>query len=171
MPSTALGGFDEGYFLHCEDLDLCRRARDAGLAVLYVPTLSVRHEQGSSSFRRPLFVSRHKHRGMWRYFRKFDPAARNPVLKGLVCCGIWAHFALLAPLACLESSIASVRAEGRAHACSSVQSRKMKNAATTISANPTTWFHLIAAPSQVTENTTKTSRVMISWIVFSCAGL
>src|SRR5699024_7181817 len=25
-----LGGFDEGYFLHCEDLDLCRRVRDAG---------------------------------------------------------------------------------------------------------------------------------------------
>lgn len=93
-----LHGFDEGYFLHCEDLDLCRRARDAGLAVLYVPTLSVRHEQGSSSFRRPLFVSRHKHRGMWRYFRKFDPAASNPVLAGLVFCGIWLHFALLAPM-------------------------------------------------------------------------
>ena len=92
-----LGGFDEGYFLHCEDLDLCRRARDAGLAVLFVPTLSVRHEQGSSSFRRPLFVSRHKHRGMWRYFRKFDPAASNPLLKSLVFCGIWLHFLLLAP--------------------------------------------------------------------------
>ena len=92
-----LGGFDEGYFLHCEDLDLCRRARDAGLAVLFVPTLSVRHEQGSSSFRRPLFVSCHKHRGMWRYFCKFDTAARNPVLKVLVFCGIWLHFALLAP--------------------------------------------------------------------------
>ena len=93
-----LGGFDEDYFLHCEDLDLCRRARDAGFAVLYVPSLSARHEQGSSSFRRPLFVSRHKHRGMWRYFRKFDPAARNPVLKALVFCGIWLHFALSAPI-------------------------------------------------------------------------
>jgi GT2 family glycosyltransferase len=101
LPRTAydrLGGFDEGYFLHCEDLDLCRRARDAGLAVLFVPTLSVRHEQGSSSFRRPLFVSRHKHCGMWRYFRSFDPAARNPVLRFLVGGGIWLHFALLAPL-------------------------------------------------------------------------
>ena len=93
-----LGGFDESYFLHCEDLDLCRRARDAGNAVYHVPTISVRHEQGSSSFRRPLFVSRHKHRSMWRYFRNFDPAARNRLASGMVWLGIWAHFALLTPV-------------------------------------------------------------------------
>jgi N-acetylglucosaminyl-diphospho-decaprenol L-rhamnosyltransferase len=93
----AVGGFDEGYFLHCEDLDLCRRVRDAGFDVLYVPSIALVHEQGSSSHRRPLFVSGHKHRGMWRYFRKFDPAARNPILRALVWCGIWAHFALQVP--------------------------------------------------------------------------
>jgi GT2 family glycosyltransferase len=93
----AVGGFDEGYFLHCEDLDLCRRVRDAGYAVYYLPTLSVRHDQGSSSYRRPLFVSRHKHRSMWRYFRKFDPAARNRFVRAMVWLGIWTHFALRAP--------------------------------------------------------------------------
>jgi N-acetylglucosaminyl-diphospho-decaprenol L-rhamnosyltransferase len=90
----AVGGFDEAYFLHCEDLDLCRRMRDAGFEVLYVPSIALVHEQGSSSHRRPLFVSRHKHRGMWRYFRKFDP----------VWCGIWAHFALRVPFALLKHS-------------------------------------------------------------------
>ena len=30
----AIGGFDEGYFLHAEDLDLCRRVRDAGFQAL-----------------------------------------------------------------------------------------------------------------------------------------
>lgn len=93
----AVGGFDEGYFLHCEDLDLCRRVRDAGYAVYHLPTVSVRHDQGSSSRRRPLFVSRHKHRSMWRYFRNFDPAARNPFVRGMVWLGIWTHFALRAP--------------------------------------------------------------------------
>jgi N-acetylglucosaminyl-diphospho-decaprenol L-rhamnosyltransferase len=94
----AVGGFDGAYFLHCEDLDLCRRVRDAGFDVLYVPSIALIHEQGSSSHRRPLFVAGHKHRGMWRYFCKFDPAARNPILRALVWCGIWAHFALLVPL-------------------------------------------------------------------------
>lgn len=95
---AAIGGFDEGYFLHCEDLDLCRRVRDVGFEVGYAHSIALVHEQGSSSHRRPLFVSRHKHLGMWRYFRKFDPAARNPVLRGIVWCGIWVHYWLLAPI-------------------------------------------------------------------------
>jgi GT2 family glycosyltransferase len=93
-----LGGFDEDYFLHCEDLDLCRRARDAGFKVLLAGQVRVLHGKGGSSRHRPVFVSRHKHRGMWRWFRKFDPAARNPVACVVVWCGIWLHFALTAPV-------------------------------------------------------------------------
>ena len=92
-----LGGFDEGYFLHCEDLDLCRRVRDAGYQVLLAGDVRVLHGKGSSSRHRPVFVSRYKHRGMWRWFRKFDPAARNPLLAAIVWLGIWGHFLLLAP--------------------------------------------------------------------------
>jgi len=93
-----LGGFDEGYFLHCEDLDLCRRARDAGYKVLLAGNVRVLHGKGGSSAHRPVFVSHHKHRGMWRWFKKFDPAARNPLTRALVWCGIWLHFALTAPI-------------------------------------------------------------------------
>jgi len=95
---VSIGGFDEGYFLHCEDLDLCRRVRDAGHEVCHAHAIALVHEQGSSSQRCPLFVSRHKHAGMWRYFRKFDVAAKNPLLRGIVYCGIWTHYWLLAPL-------------------------------------------------------------------------
>jgi GT2 family glycosyltransferase len=100
MPRAAfdrIGGFDEAYFLHVEDLDLCRRVRDAGLRVAIMPNLRVTHAQGSSSRSRPLFVARHKHRGMWRYFTRFDPAARNPLLRGLVWLGIRAHYVLSVP--------------------------------------------------------------------------
>ena len=94
-----IGGFDEGYFLHAEDLDLCRRVRDAGWSVVCANTIRVVHGKGGSSRRRPLFVARHKHRGLWRWFVKFDPAARNPLLRAMVWAGIWLHFAMLAPLA------------------------------------------------------------------------
>ncbi|CAM5361314.1 glycosyltransferase family 2 protein [Rhodanobacter lindaniclasticus] len=92
-----LGGFDEKYFLHCEDLDLCRRVRDIGYQVLLAGDVRVTHGKGSSSRHRPIFVSRHKHRGMWRWFRKHDPAARNPALAAAVWLGIWGHFALQIP--------------------------------------------------------------------------
>jgi N-acetylglucosaminyl-diphospho-decaprenol L-rhamnosyltransferase len=92
-----LDGFDEDYFLHCEDLDLCRRVRDLGYQVLLAGDVRVQHGKGSSSRHRPVFVSRHKHRGMWRWFRKHDPAARNPLTAGVVWLGIWAHFLLQIP--------------------------------------------------------------------------
>lgn len=97
-----LNGFDEGYFLHCEDLDLCRRARDAGYKVLLAGNVRVCHAGGGSSAHRPVFVSYHKHRGMWRWFRKFDPAARKPLTGALVACGIAAHFLATAPLLALR---------------------------------------------------------------------
>ena len=87
-----LRGFDEDYFLHCEDLDLCRRVRDAGYEVWLAGDVRVLHGKGGSSRHRPVFVSWHKHRGMWRWFRKFDPAARNPLTSAVVWLGLWAHF-------------------------------------------------------------------------------
>ena len=92
-----LGGLDEKYFLHCEDLDLCRRVRDIGYEVLLAGDVRVAHGKGGSSRRRPVFVSRHKHRGMWRWFRSHDPAARNPLLASVVWLGIWSHFLLQIP--------------------------------------------------------------------------
>ncbi|WP_238149603.1 glycosyltransferase family 2 protein [Dyella jiangningensis] len=92
-----LAGFDEAYFLHCEDLDLCRRVRDAGYKVMLAGDVRVLHGKGSSSRHRPVFVSRHKHRGMWRWFRKFDPEARKPWVSALVWLGIWSHFLLQIP--------------------------------------------------------------------------
>lgn len=92
-----MGGFDEGYFLHCEDLDLCRRVRNNGYQVLLAGDIRVHHGKGGSSRHRPVFVSRHKHRGMWRWFRQHDPASANPLVAGLVWLGIWSHFLLKIP--------------------------------------------------------------------------
>jgi GT2 family glycosyltransferase len=45
----ALGGFDEGMFLYCEDTDLCLRVWQAGHEVHFEPKAVVRHVGGHSS--------------------------------------------------------------------------------------------------------------------------
>ncbi len=82
-----LGGWDVGYRLHAEDLDLCRRARQVGATVAVVNTLQVVHLRGVSSRSRPFFVEWHKHCGLWRYFCKFRSAAARVTgtFRGLAC--------------------------------------------------------------------------------------
>jgi len=64
-----VGGFDEGYFLHVEDVDLCWRVRQAGGEVLFHPQAEVIHIGGTSQTS-PLKVEFHKGVGLARYFRK-----------------------------------------------------------------------------------------------------
>lgn len=87
-----VGGFDEGYRLHAEDLDLCRRVREAGATVAVANDVSVLHVRGVSSRSRPVFVEWHKHRGLWRYFRKFEAARRSAPTRVAVFAAIWGHF-------------------------------------------------------------------------------
>jgi N-acetylglucosaminyl-diphospho-decaprenol L-rhamnosyltransferase len=65
-----LGGFDEGYFLHVEDLDLCRRAEADGGSVIYTPLARALHH-GATSDAPAAVVEKHKAAGLNRYFRKF----------------------------------------------------------------------------------------------------
>lgn len=47
----ALGGLDPGFFMYWEDADFCRRVREQGGRVVFLPTTLVRHQiAGSSSF-------------------------------------------------------------------------------------------------------------------------
>ena len=87
-----LAGFDEGYRLHAEDLDLCRRARVAGATVAIANDIRVLHVRGVSSRARPLFVEWHKHRGLWRYFCKFEAQRRSVFTSVAVLAIIWLRF-------------------------------------------------------------------------------
>ncbi len=71
-----VGGMDEDYFLHCEDLDICRKARDRGYDVLFCPGSGVIHHQGASSNVTTVTVERHKHDGMITYNRKHSNEGR-----------------------------------------------------------------------------------------------
>jgi hypothetical protein len=65
----AVAGFDEGYFLHVEDVDLCWRVRGQGGSVLFHPKAEVIH-LGHTSQTSPIRVELYKGLGLARYFRK-----------------------------------------------------------------------------------------------------
>lgn len=91
-----VGLWDEGYFLHCEDLDWCMRFHQKGWQVLFVPDARVVHVKGASSRGRPVFVEWHKHRGMLRFYRKFFRQQYPALLWPLVVLGVWLRFVLVA---------------------------------------------------------------------------
>ncbi len=91
----AVGGLDEEYFLHCEDLDWCMRFRLEGWKIFFVPGATLTHFQGACSRARPVFVEWHKHKGMLRFYRKFFRHQYPGVLMWLVTAAIWFRFGLL----------------------------------------------------------------------------
>jgi GT2 family glycosyltransferase len=101
------GGFDPGYRLHAEDLDLCRRVRALGLGVAVVEAARATHLKGTSSRRRPLFVAFHKHRGLARYWRRWG--AGGTIATTLAIAAAWVRFALVAPWAALREAAARLR--------------------------------------------------------------
>ncbi|MGB5736625.1 MAG: glycosyltransferase family 2 protein [Thiohalocapsa sp.] len=88
----AVGPLDEGYFLHCEDLDWFVRFGHGDWRIYLVPHVEVVHHKGACSQGRQLFVEWHKHRGMTRFFRKFQFKDYPLPFSLLVVFGIWVHF-------------------------------------------------------------------------------
>lgn len=65
-----VGPFDETFFMYSEEVDLCRRLKDAGGRILYVPDARVIHHEGRSSAQ--VVAARHIHfnRSKVRYAAK-----------------------------------------------------------------------------------------------------
>lgn len=89
-----VGCWDEGYFLHGEDLDLAMRFRQQGWKILFVPDAPVTHLHGACSNDCRLSVEWHKHRGMLRFYRKFF--RQYPILLlGLIHMGVGIRFIMV----------------------------------------------------------------------------
>jgi len=93
-----VGFLDEEYAMHCEDLDLMFRFRQQGWHCLFVPQARCVHKQGLSSRSRPSWVHFQKHRGMARFFGKFQAQSTFLPIRMLVYAGIWLRFIILWPL-------------------------------------------------------------------------
>lgn len=90
----AIGGLDEGYFLHVEDLDFCRRVREFGRKVYFTPNVSLFHHHGASSHAVPVRTEWHKHQGMLRYQYKFQKPNQSLIRSSLTRVVIYLNFAL-----------------------------------------------------------------------------
>jgi hypothetical protein len=95
----SLGGFDEAYPLHGEDLDLCARVRAAGHSVVAVNDARAIHIKGTSSQVRPLYVAWCKHRGLARYLHR-HAAHGSGWRHALIALGVWSRFTLSLPWLC-----------------------------------------------------------------------
>lgn len=88
----AVGKWDENYFLHCEDLDLCMRFRQQNWKILFVPNAKGIHHKGTCSKSRPFFVAWHKHKGMVYFYKKFFHKQYPGFLMWIVAAGVWLRF-------------------------------------------------------------------------------
>ena len=78
-----------------EDLDWCHRFWDAGWKVFYEPAGVALHVKGGSSGRRRAPKQEIAfHRGMGRFYRRFDAPEHNPLLNAAVYAGIGAKLAV-----------------------------------------------------------------------------
>ena len=74
-----MGGFDERYFLHVEDIEICRRARQMGGQVGFVPGATVMHYGSTSNVPR-VWIEKEKLKGFIRYFWNYTPGILPKVL-------------------------------------------------------------------------------------------
>lgn len=91
-----VGPLDEGFFLHCEDLDWCLRFSQAGYDILFVPSVEIIHKQGVCSTRSPMQVEWFKHQGMARFYRKHRKGIGSLIVAPAVFLAIYLHFAFKA---------------------------------------------------------------------------
>lgn len=76
------GLFDERFFFYYEDIDLCVRARAAGLAVAYAPAVTVRHAVSSSTAGIRGLRFFYLGRARQLFFRKYNPGWRRVLYTG-----------------------------------------------------------------------------------------
>lgn len=104
-----VGFLDEGYFMHCEDLDWCKRFELNGWKVAFVPAASVVHAKGVSTKSRPIGVLYTLHTGMNRFIDKFYRTEYSLPLRLIVKVGIIISFVMRAVSSLISSTLATAR--------------------------------------------------------------
>ena len=89
---SVLGGLDPGYYMFCEDVDICWRAWDAGYKVVYIPGAEIMHVIGRSTDKAPNRMIWRFHRSMFRFYRQHmiskAPLLIRPFLLAVAAVGL-----------------------------------------------------------------------------------
>jgi hypothetical protein len=120
----AIGGMDERYFLHVEDIDFCLRIAEAGGGVYFNPHVEVAHHK-SSSRANPLRVEFRKTTSMLRYFRRHFSGSYPPPFLWLVALALWVVFALKAARRGVSRMLALVGLRARRGAAGARRARSI----------------------------------------------
>jgi N-acetylglucosaminyl-diphospho-decaprenol L-rhamnosyltransferase len=91
---TAVGGFDEGYFMYFEDTDLCERLAAAGWDVVYAPSATVVHHGGHATSRNLDTMSKAHHDSAYRYLSRRYRGVRWAPVRGALRAGLWGRYQL-----------------------------------------------------------------------------
>jgi N-acetylglucosaminyl-diphospho-decaprenol L-rhamnosyltransferase len=84
----SVGGFDPGYFMYFEDVDLAERLSRRGWLHVYAPSAVVVHEGGHATRRDPHRMQRVHHTSALRYLSRQYPGARYAPLRVALRAGL-----------------------------------------------------------------------------------
>ena len=84
----SVGGFDPGYFMYFEDVDLAARLGRRGWLNVYVPSAVVVHEGGHATRREPHRMQRVHHASALRWLSGEHPGRRNAPLRAVLRLGL-----------------------------------------------------------------------------------
>jgi len=79
-----IGGFDEAFFMYSEELDWCRRAKNAGWQIVYLPSAQITHYEGKSSEQAVAQRDIYFHASKILYYRKYHGAFFAQVLRAFL---------------------------------------------------------------------------------------
>ena len=84
-----VNGFDENFFLYCEDEDLCKRVAEKGYRIVQDPNFTLVHNEGyikSRKNRALTFAAKHRYQSNLYYLHKFNSKLSTNMLRSLYLC-------------------------------------------------------------------------------------
>ena len=98
-----LQGLDEAFFMYCEDVDYCRRVRDKGFSISYLPQVRITHYEGAGKE----WIGRHALLRTTRSYTLYVAKHFGLASSRLMACGLSVIFLLRALAFHFMSGIAS----------------------------------------------------------------